>query len=100
MSENSDKTADAPKLRDLKTQTEAMAPADKADFTGGNFPGASLVDRNRLHEVAAGETLARIAGKFYDDPDGWERIFAANRDQLSDPDHLTPGQMLVIPPQR
>ncbi len=50
-----------------------------------------------LHTVVAGDTLSEIADTFYGDPSKFQIIFAANRDQLSDPDVIVPGQVLRIP---
>jgi nucleoid-associated protein YgaU len=51
------------------------------------------------HMVAEGETLRRIAGywEIYGDRSQWERIYDANRDQISDPDIVQPGMVLTIP---
>lgn len=49
------------------------------------------------HAVEGGDTLSSIAGSFYGDPDQARRIFAANRDQLDDPDEIFPGQILRVP---
>ena len=63
------------------TSTEAIA---------GNDDGA------QTYTVAKGDNLSRIAQHFYGRQD-WKRIFDANRDQLSDPDRIQPGQVLKIP---
>jgi len=49
------------------------------------------------YTVVAGDTLSKIAQKFYGDPSQWPRIFEANRDQLSNPNLIFPGQVLRIP---
>ena len=49
------------------------------------------------HTVVAGDTLGSIAQQFYGASNQWPRIFEANRDQLSDPDVIVPGQLLCIP---
>ncbi len=51
----------------------------------------------RVHEVVAGDTLSKIAKQFYGDASKYPKIFEANRDQLSDPDLIKPGQKLKIP---
>jgi LysM repeat protein len=51
----------------------------------------------RIHVVEKGETLSRIAQKYYGKAGGYKRIFDANRDVLSDPDEIRPGQRLRIP---
>jgi nucleoid-associated protein YgaU len=52
---------------------------------------------SRTHTVAAGDTLSKIAKETLGDASAYTRIFEANRDQLSDPDHIKPGQVLKIP---
>lgn len=98
MSENVDKQRPADPPRSVSEQRAAMAPGDKADITGDNYPGDSPVDKNRLHKVVEGDSLRAIASTYYGSPAQWERIYAANRDQLTDPTLLTPGQMLIVPP--
>ena len=49
------------------------------------------------HTVVAGETLAKIAQHYYVDPALFPKIFEANRDTLSDPNKIRPGQRLLIP---
>lgn len=51
------------------------------------------------HTVVKGETLWDIAGyeQIYGDSTQWKRIYEANRDILSSPDSLKPGQELIIP---
>jgi nucleoid-associated protein YgaU len=47
--------------------------------------------------VKAGDTLGKIAKELLGDASAYPRIFDANRDQLSDPDKIKPGQVLNIP---
>ena len=51
----------------------------------------------RTYTVASGDTLSEIAKQFYSDGNQWQRIFDANRDILSNPDRISPGQHLRIP---
>ena len=51
----------------------------------------------QFYTVKKGDSLSRIAEEFYGDPMLYPRIFEANRDQLSDPDKIRPGQKLRIP---
>ena len=62
--------------------------------------GRALVDPFHgftIHTVEPGETLSAIADTFYGDPAKFQVIFAANRNQLDDPDVIVPGQVLRIP---
>ena len=49
------------------------------------------------HEVVSGDTLSKIARKYYGDPGLYMKIFEANRDVLKDPDLIKVGQKLRIP---
>jgi nucleoid-associated protein YgaU len=49
------------------------------------------------YTVVSGDTLSGIAQQWYGDAGQWPRIFEANRDQISDPNLIFPGQVLRIP---
>ncbi|HOW45865.1 MAG TPA: LysM peptidoglycan-binding domain-containing protein [Candidatus Aminicenantes bacterium] len=51
----------------------------------------------RIHKVVAGDTLSKIAKKYYGKAGDYMKIFEANKDKLKDPDKIFPGQELVIP---
>ena len=51
----------------------------------------------RIHKVVAGDTLSKIAKKYYGKAGDYMKIFEANRDKLKDPDKIFPGQELIIP---
>jgi nucleoid-associated protein YgaU len=51
----------------------------------------------RTYTVKKGDTLSRIAKEFMGDSNAYMDIFNANRDQLTDPDEIKPGQVLKIP---
>jgi nucleoid-associated protein YgaU len=51
----------------------------------------------RLHTVVQGDTLSSIAQDAYGDASQFPRIFAANCNQLSDPNVIRPGQQLRVP---
>lgn len=63
----------------------------KVTGTGG---GAAAV---RTYTVKAGDTLSRIAKEHLGDANSYMDIFELNRDQLSDPDKIKPGQVLQLP---
>ena len=51
----------------------------------------------QTYTVKAGDTLSKIAERSLGSANAYMRIFEANRDQLSDPDQIKPGQVLKIP---
>jgi nucleoid-associated protein YgaU len=51
------------------------------------------------YTVVAGDSLSKIAKKYYGDASQWRRIYDANREQIANPDLIQPGWKLVIPPK-
>ncbi|HEX6162851.1 MAG TPA: LysM peptidoglycan-binding domain-containing protein [Vicinamibacterales bacterium] len=49
------------------------------------------------YTVKSGDTLSKIAKEHYGDANAYMKIFNANKDQLTDPDKIKPGQVLKIP---
>ena len=51
----------------------------------------------RRYTVQRGDTLSSIAQRFYGSAGDWNRLYAANRSVLRNPDMIFPGQVLTIP---
>jgi nucleoid-associated protein YgaU len=49
------------------------------------------------HTVKSGDTLSKIAKSAYDNVGAYMKIFEANRDILTDPNLIKPGQRLKLP---
>jgi nucleoid-associated protein YgaU len=64
---------------------------------GGGAVGTSGTQAARTYTVKAGDTLSAIAQEHLGSAGAYTRIFEANRDQLTDPDKIKPGQVLKIP---
>lgn len=64
-------------------ETRAAAPA----------PAAAA----KTYTVQAGDTLGKIAKEQLGHANDYMKIFEANKDQLTDPDKIQPGQVLRIP---
>ena len=60
-------------------------------------PQGSNGGGGRTYTVKSGDTLSKIAKEMYGNASDYNKIFQANRDKLSDPDKIMPGQELVIP---
>ena len=60
-------------------------------------PSNAPADFTQWHEVKSGETLSKIAQRYYGDASLYPRIFEANRDTLKDPNLIRVGQKLRIP---
>ena len=68
-----------------------------SDDTKQKAPGSDSWDATQWHEVVAGDTLSKIAEKYYGDSSLYPQIFEANKDTLTDPDKIRVGQKLRIP---
>jgi nucleoid-associated protein YgaU len=51
----------------------------------------------KTYTVKAGDTLSKIAREHLGDGNAYMKIFNANKDQLTDPDNIKPGQVLKLP---
>jgi nucleoid-associated protein YgaU len=58
---------------------------------------AAAAVATRTYTVKAGDTLSKIAKEHLGNANAYMKIFEANKDQLSDPDKIKPGQVLRIP---
>ncbi len=51
----------------------------------------------QTYTVQPGDTLSHIAQRHYGKASRWHALFAANRDQIDNPDLIHPGQVLKLP---
>jgi len=68
--------------------------------TGPSPAAASAVKAKaepRTYTVKSGDTLSKIAKQELGDGSDYMKIFEANRDQLTNPDLIKPGQVLRLP---
>jgi nucleoid-associated protein YgaU len=65
--------------------------------TGAPAAGGGAAAAGKSYTVKAGDTLSKIAKEHLGNAGAYMKIFEANKDQLSDPDKIKPGQVLRIP---
>lgn len=70
---------------------------DKPDFSDVSSGSSSTASQARTYTVVSGDSLSKIAKRFYGDASQWKRIHAANVDKVPNPDLIHPGQELIIP---
>ncbi len=85
-----------------------QAEREKVVLAIGNVIGIARVDdrletkkaspESQMYTVVSGDSLSKIAKKFYGDAGKYNAIFEANKPMLKDPDKIYPGQVLRIPP--
>ncbi|MDH3647006.1 MAG: LysM peptidoglycan-binding domain-containing protein [Gammaproteobacteria bacterium] len=90
---------DASDLSFDKTKpAEVSVAAAAAAVAGGGDRGQSGAEPKTEHYVVqSGDTLSKLAKKYYGDAMQYPKIFEANRDILSDPNKINVGQKLRIP---
>jgi nucleoid-associated protein YgaU len=81
-------------IADIKVH--APAPSQPA-ASAPSQPAAAPPSANDTYTVQSGDTLSGIAKKLLGNANAYMEIFNANKDQLSDPDKIKPGQVLKIP---
>jgi nucleoid-associated protein YgaU len=84
-----------------------QATKEKVVLVVGNSSGIATVDDQmtvehvepeaQFHTVVSGDTLGKIAKKYYGNAMKYPVIFEANKPMLKDPDLIYPGQVLRIP---
>ena len=60
-------------------------------------PAGAAPAQARTYVVVAGDSLSKIAKKFYGNANAWKKIFDANTDRVKNPDVIQPGWTLKIP---
>jgi nucleoid-associated protein YgaU len=89
------------RLRALREQERKAAEVAEAKKNGATPDKARGKEKPlpSSHTVKRGETLPQIASQpdVYNDYRLWPLLYRANRDQISDPKHIWPGQVLRIP---
>ena len=79
------------------TNPKDPAP-DFSDVTGGGSSTAPTSPAaERTYTVGKGDSLSKIAKKFYGDAGKWKLIYEANRERIKNPDLIQPGWLLKIP---
>jgi nucleoid-associated protein YgaU len=79
-------------VADIKVKAAAAPPAAS---TAPSAPASA--PQTTTYTVQSGDTLSGIAKKLLGNANDYMAIFNANRDQLTDPDKIKPGQVLKIP---
>ncbi len=96
----------------IKGECDDQQTKEQAVLIAGNIKGVSKVDadglrapkpkaeevsKDEFYEIRSGDTLGKIAKQFYGKSSAYMKIFEANREVISDPDKIYPGQKIRIP---
>ena len=80
--------------KDVVADIKVRAPQSSA---APSSQPAAAPPQTISYTVQSGDTLSAIAKKFLGSSNDYMDIFNANRDQLTDPDKIKPGQVLKVP---
>jgi len=88
-------------------ETKSAADREKAILILGNVDGIENVEdrisllgeeaHTEFYKVQKGDSLSKIAKKFYGDPLKYNILFEANKEVIKDPNLIYPGQVIRIP---
>jgi nucleoid-associated protein YgaU len=89
-------------------ECDSQATKEKAVLIAGNIKGVERVEDVNLvappdeepaefYTVQRGDSLSKIAKRYYGNAMKYPEIFEANREVIKDPDLIYPGQQLRIP---
>ncbi len=88
-------------------EADSQETREKVVLVLGNTEGIANVDdrmtvaieepQAQFHTVVSGDSLSKIAKKYYGDAMRYPIIFEANKPMLKSPDLIYPGQVLRIP---
>ncbi|CAI8801969.1 peptidoglycan-binding protein LysM [Methylocaldum szegediense] len=101
----------------LSGEAESAEAVQKAALMAGNIKGVEAVKvegvklpagvsspetvetfgETQYYVIQPGDTLSKIAQRFYKDANKYSKIFEANREVIKDPDLIFPGQKIRIP---
>ena len=79
------------------TQADGFKDVVSGSSSTATSPTGQAGGEARTYIVQSGDSLSKIAKKFYGSANEWRRIFEANKDRISNPDMIQPGWALKIP---
>lgn len=96
---------DASNLTYDKTRPAAESVAKAAErakegaaaVLGGNKEQSAAEPKVEFYVIQSGDTLSKLAKKYYGDAMKYPKIFEANREVIEDPDKIYVGQKIRIP---
>jgi nucleoid-associated protein YgaU len=84
-------------VADIRVKPQSQQPQAQASSQPQASPTAAAASTMKTYTVQAGDTLSGIAKRVLGNANKYMEIFNANRDLLTDPDKIQPGQVLKIP---
>lgn len=94
----------------LSGKAESAEAMEKAVLMAGNVEGVTEVNVDAMdapepepeveyYTIVSGDSLSKIAKAYYGNAMDYPKLFEANREVITDPDLIYPGQKIRIPPK-
>lgn len=80
-----------------QNKTVATANSTRSESTSNTNTSSSNQNTTRTYTVVKGDSLWKIAKKFYGNGSKYTTIYNANKDKIKNPNLIYPNQVLVIP---
>lgn len=95
---------------DLSGKADSAEAVEKAVLMAGNVKGVTNVKIDNMeapapapeveyYTIVSGDSLSKIARKYYGNAMDYPKLFEANREVIKDADLIYPGQKIRIPPK-
>jgi nucleoid-associated protein YgaU len=84
-------------IKTIPTWQQEVIADIRATGSQAGTPHQPGTQAERTYTVKSGDTLSKIAKETMGDANAYMDIFNANKNILSDPDKIKPGQVLKIP---
>jgi NitT/TauT family transport system substrate-binding protein len=81
----------------LKPVAKQLPAAAEKQPSGQATAAKTSGPANQTYIVKGGDTLSKLAERFYNSVSKWEKIYEANRDILKNPNYIFIGMKLIIP---
>jgi nucleoid-associated protein YgaU len=86
------------KAKPVAKQVSTSTSVDKTSpLQLASKPSKAAATTGEQYTVKAGDTLSKLAERFYNSMNKWEKIYEANRDILKNPNYIYIGMKLTIP---
>jgi NitT/TauT family transport system substrate-binding protein len=91
------------KVKAVGTVEEKVKPTAKQAPAAAQKPAVPKVASTvkpaaEEYIIKQGDTLSKLAERFYNSMNKWQKIYEANRDSVKNPNYIFVGQKIVIPP--
>ena len=94
----------------LSGKADSAEALEKTVLIAGNVQGVTEVKVDQVdapdpapeveyYTIVSGDSLSKIAKRYYGNAMDYPKLFEANREVIKDPDLIYPGQKIRIPPK-